>query len=172
MLSAQIQYNASKSMNTITLTVAVTQMLRYFHGGRGGAILIGSQRAQVKCISSCSPNVQNVFLSFTSRPEIDILIVICDEHLRRTMMLTSVTMMLIGSYSEWFLPGKPFPIPEQGDPWTRHRLLRIQIAPWTGGAPSQIPLSCFPHHHDRSSSPSKLASLCNTVINLLCHPMS
>ena len=59
MLSAQIQYNASKSMNTITLTVAVTQMLRYFHGGvgGGGASLIGSQRAQVKCISSCAPNV-------------------------------------------------------------------------------------------------------------------
>ena len=81
MLSAQIQYNASKSMNTITLTVAVTQMLRYFHGGvggdgrgwgGGGAILIGSQRAQVKCISSCSPNVQNIFLSLTSGPEIQI----------------------------------------------------------------------------------------------------
>ena len=79
MLSAQIQYNASKSMNTITLTVAVTQMLRYFHGGVGvrgwggeGAILIGSQWAQVKCISSCSPNVQNIFLSVTSGPEIQI----------------------------------------------------------------------------------------------------
>ena len=80
MLSAQIRYNASKSMNTITLTVAVTQMLRYFHGGMGmdgggwggGAILIGSQRAQVKCISSCSPNVQNIFLSLTSGPEIQI----------------------------------------------------------------------------------------------------
>ena len=41
-------------------------------GWGGGAILIGSQRAQVKCISSCSPNVQNIFLNLTSGPEIQI----------------------------------------------------------------------------------------------------